>query len=90
MVKVIHIDAKPSVRKQIVRELHIMQECHSPYIVSFYGAFLNEGDVVMCMEYMDCGSDINPHRAVCVLCLVNTSTDMVYDTIDPLTASLKR
>ncbi|KAG0130440.1 kinase-like domain-containing protein [Tuber indicum] len=54
--KVIHIDAKPSVRKQIVRELHIMQECHSPYIVSFYGAFLNEGDVVMCMEYMDCGS----------------------------------
>lgn len=55
MVKVIHIDAKPSVRKQIVRELHIMYECHSPYIVSFYGAFLNEGDVVMCMEYMDCG-----------------------------------
>ncbi|CCX33994.1 kinase-like domain-containing protein [Pyronema domesticum] len=54
--KVIHIDAKPTVRKQIVRELHIMHECHSPYIVSFYGAFLNEGDVVMCMEYMDCGS----------------------------------
>ncbi|KAI5853185.1 kinase-like domain-containing protein [Morchella snyderi] len=54
--KVIHIDAKPSVRKQIVRELHIMYECHSPYIVSFYGSFLNEGDVVMCMEYMDCGS----------------------------------
>lgn len=54
-LKVIHIDAKPSVRKQIVRELHIMYECHSPYIVSFYGSFLNEGDVVMCMEYMDCG-----------------------------------
>jgi serine/threonine protein kinase len=53
--QVIHIDAKPTVRKQIVRELHIMHECHSPYIVSFYGAFLNEGDVVMCMEYMDCG-----------------------------------
>lgn len=34
-----------------------MHECHSPYIVSFYGAFLNEGEasVVMCMEYMDCG-----------------------------------
>ncbi|TGZ78834.1 kinase-like protein [Ascodesmis nigricans] len=56
--KIIHIDAKPTVRKQIVRELHIMHECHSPYIVSFYGAFLNEseGSVVMCMEYMDCGS----------------------------------
>lgn len=61
--KVIHIDAKPSVRKQIVRELHIMHECHSSYIVSFYGAFLNEGDVVMCMEYMDCGLDpISPCR----------------------------
>ncbi|ODQ67747.1 kinase-like protein [Nadsonia fulvescens var. elongata DSM 6958] len=54
--KVIHIEAKPAVRKQIVRELHIMQGCDSPYIVSFYGAFVNEGDVVMCMEYMDCKS----------------------------------
>lgn len=56
-LQIIHIDAKEAVRKQIVRELHIMHECHSPYIVSFYGAFLNEGEasVVMCMEYMDCG-----------------------------------
>lgn len=54
--KVIHVDAKPSVRRQILRELHIMHECQSPYIVSFYGAFLNDNDVVMCMEYMDCGS----------------------------------
>ncbi|KAK9235924.1 kinase-like domain-containing protein [Lipomyces kononenkoae] len=52
--KMIHIEAKPAVRKQIVRELHIMHECQSRYIVSFYGAFVNEGDVVMCMEYMDC------------------------------------
>ncbi|KAK9491083.1 kinase-like domain-containing protein [Lipomyces doorenjongii] len=52
--KVIHIEAKPAVRKQIVRELHIMHECQSRYIVSFYGAFVNEGDVIMCMEYMDC------------------------------------
>ncbi|KAK6514325.1 MAP kinase kinase (MEK) [Arthrobotrys conoides] len=54
--KVIHIEAKPAVRKQIVRELQIMYECHSPYIVSFYGAFLNEGDVIMCMEFMEAGS----------------------------------
>jgi len=33
-----------------------MHECNSPYIVSFFGAFLNEvSDVVMCMEYMDSG-----------------------------------
>ncbi|KAK4991793.1 MAP kinase kinase (MEK) [Elasticomyces elasticus] len=55
--KIIHVEAKKEVRKRIVRELQIMGECNSPYIVSFYGAFLNDGgDVVMCMEYMDCGS----------------------------------
>ncbi len=54
--KSIHIEAKPEVRKQIIRELHIMHECHSPHIVSFYGAFLSAGEVIMCMEYMDCGS----------------------------------
>jgi serine/threonine protein kinase len=43
-------------RKRIVRELQIMHGCHSDYIVTFYGAFLNENnDVIMCMEYMDVG-----------------------------------
>jgi serine/threonine protein kinase len=33
-----------------------MHGCHSDYIVTFYGAFLNENnDVIMCMEYMDVG-----------------------------------
>lgn len=54
--KIIHVEAKKEVRKRIVRELQIMHECNSPYIVSFYGAFMNEsGDVTMCMEYADCG-----------------------------------
>lgn len=51
-----HVEANKEVRKRIVRELQIMHECNSAYIVSFYGAFLNDsGAVVMCMEYMDCG-----------------------------------
>ncbi|KAK0939277.1 MAP kinase kinase (MEK) [Friedmanniomyces endolithicus] len=55
--KIIHVEAKKEVRRRIVRELQIMNECNSPYIVSFYGAFLNEsGDVTMCMEYADVGS----------------------------------
>ncbi|GAB7358650.1 hypothetical protein MBLNU230_g3879t1 [Neophaeotheca triangularis] len=55
--KIIHVEAKREVRKRIVRELQIMFECNSPYIVSFYGAFMNDGgDVIMCMEYMDTGS----------------------------------
>jgi mitogen-activated protein kinase kinase len=54
--KIIHVEAKNEVRKRIVRELNIMHECNSPYIVSFFGAFMNDGgDVIMCMEYMDVG-----------------------------------
>ncbi|KAG5439017.1 hypothetical protein PCANB_002348 [Pneumocystis canis] len=64
--KVIHIEAKPIVRKQIHRELQIMHDCNSPYIVSFYGAFMNENDINICMEYMDCGSldRISKHGAI--------------------------
>jgi mitogen-activated protein kinase kinase len=54
--QIIHVEAKKEIRKRIVRELQIMHECNSPYIISFFGAFLNEaGDVIMCMEYMDTG-----------------------------------
>lgn len=54
--KVIHLEAKEVVQSQIIRELRIMHECDSPFIIGFYGAFLHEGDVVICMEYVDCGS----------------------------------
>lgn len=54
--KIVLIDAKPSVRKQILRELHIMHDCNSPYIISFYGAFLSDPNICICMEYMDKGS----------------------------------
>ncbi|KAK2757903.1 MAP kinase kinase (MEK) [Arachnomyces sp. PD_36] len=55
--KVIRVDAKENVRKQIVRELQVGHDCNSPHIVTFYGAFQNEArDIVLCMEYMDCGS----------------------------------
>ncbi|KAF8829932.1 hypothetical protein HHX47_DHR2000197 [Lentinula edodes] len=54
--KIVLIDAKPSVRKQILRELHIMHRCSSPFIVSFFGAYLSEPNICICMEYMDKGS----------------------------------
>jgi mitogen-activated protein kinase kinase len=56
MLQIVLIDAKPSVRKQILRELQIMHECHSTYIVSFYGAFLSDSVICICMEFMDKGS----------------------------------
>ncbi len=59
------MEAKNSVRRQILRELQILHKCNSPFIVSFYGAFLVEGspfllmilgDISICMEFMNCGS----------------------------------
>lgn len=50
------IDAKPTVRKQILRELQIIHDCDSPYIVMSFGAYLNEPNICICMEYMDKGS----------------------------------
>jgi len=60
--KLVHIDAKPSVRKQILRELQIMHDCRSPYIVSFYGAYLQDPHICMCMEYMDKSSLDNIYK----------------------------
>ncbi|TFK65201.1 kinase-like protein, partial [Pluteus cervinus] len=54
--KVVLIDAKSAVRKQILRELQIMHDCNSKYIVSSYGAYLSEPNICICMEFMDKGS----------------------------------
>lgn len=54
--QIVLIDAKPSVRKQILRELQIMHDCRSKYIISFYGAFLADPNICICMEFMDRGS----------------------------------
>lgn len=40
----------------ILKELVILHECVSPYIIEFYGAFFQEGAVYICIEYMDGGS----------------------------------
>ncbi|KAK4162504.1 PaMKK3 MAPK kinase encoded by the PaMKK3 protein [Cladorrhinum sp. PSN259] len=40
----------------ILKELVILHQCVSPYIIDFYGAFYQEGAVYMCIEYMDGGS----------------------------------
>jgi len=55
-MKIVLIDAKSSVQKQILRELQIMHDCHSEYIVSCFGSFLAEPNICICMEFMDKGS----------------------------------
>ncbi|ODO07196.1 STE/STE7/MEK1 protein kinase [Cryptococcus wingfieldii CBS 7118] len=54
--KLVMVDAKPSIRKQILRELQIMNDCDSPYIVGYYGCFPVDVHVGIVMEFMDAGS----------------------------------
>lgn len=54
--KLIHLEIKPAIRNQIIRELKVLHECNSPYIVGFFGAFYCDGEISICMEHMDGGS----------------------------------
>lgn len=54
--KMIHLEVKPAIKKNIITELRILHECNSPYIVGFYGAYQSDGEINMVMEYMDGGS----------------------------------
>ncbi|XP_026688350.1 dual specificity mitogen-activated protein kinase kinase dSOR1-like [Diaphorina citri] len=52
----IHLEVKPTIKKQIIRELKVLHECNFAHIVGFYGAFISDQDISICMEYMDGGS----------------------------------
>ncbi|XP_063729649.1 dual specificity mitogen-activated protein kinase kinase 1-like [Symsagittifera roscoffensis] len=54
--KMIHLEVKPAIILQILRELKILHSCNSPYIVGFWGAFQAENEINICMEYMNGGS----------------------------------
>ncbi|KAK4871950.1 hypothetical protein RN001_016074 [Aquatica leii] len=54
--KLIHLEVKPAIKKQIIRELKVLHECNFTHIVGFYGAFYSDGEISICMEYMDAGS----------------------------------
>lgn len=41
-----------------------MHDCSSPFIVSFYGAYLQDPHICMCMEFMDKGSLDNIYKKV--------------------------
>jgi mitogen-activated protein kinase kinase 1 len=48
--KMIHLEVKPAIKKQIIRELKVLHECNFPHIVGFYGAFYSDGEISICME----------------------------------------
>ena len=57
--QLIHLEIKPAVRNQIIRELKVLHECNSPYIVGFYGAFYSDGEISICMEFMVSGESVS-------------------------------
>lgn len=62
--QIVHIATSEVTRKQIVRELQIMGDCNSPWIITFYGAYLQDPHIAMCMEFMDKGSLDNVYKKV--------------------------
>lgn len=54
--KLMHLEVKPVIQKQITLELAVLHECNFPHIVGFYGACNRNGEISIYMEYMDGGS----------------------------------
>ncbi|KAL0080288.1 kinase-like domain-containing protein [Phycomyces blakesleeanus] len=79
--KMIYVQANNAVRKQIMRELQFMHDCHSKHIVSFYGAFIKGGDISICMEYMELGQAINMDYN---MCFSYRSLDTIYKKHGPI------
>ncbi|OWB62414.1 hypothetical protein B5S29_g3342 [[Candida] boidinii] len=55
-MKEVRLELDDSKFRQILMELEVLHNCHSAYIIEFYGAFFIEGAVYMCIEYMGGGS----------------------------------
>ncbi|KAH7404891.1 hypothetical protein KP509_15G048700 [Ceratopteris richardii] len=62
-LKVIQEKHEPSVRKQIMREMDILQRARSPYVVRCYGSADKGGEISFILEYMDGGSLANVLKA---------------------------
>jgi len=57
MIKISRSDEnQATTEKAILRELRILRLCRSPYIVAFYGAFLDDDAISIMMEFMDLGT----------------------------------
>ncbi|KAK3813145.1 MAG: mitogen-activated protein kinase [Benniella sp.] len=49
-------DPNPDFVRSLERELKTMDRCHSPWIVAFYGAYMDGDELALCMEYCEGGS----------------------------------
>jgi serine/threonine kinase 3 len=53
-IKIIPIDSDDLL--EIVREISIMQQCDSSFIVKYYGSYMKDSDLYIIMEYCGAGS----------------------------------
>ncbi|SHO78204.1 Similar to S.cerevisiae protein MKK2 (MAPKK involved in the protein kinase C signaling pathway) [Malassezia sympodialis ATCC 42132] len=64
--KTITTSPDPTIHRQLLRELNINKNCHSPYIVQYFGAFFEpeSASITICMEYCKAGSMDSIYRRV--------------------------
>jgi len=64
--KTIATSPDPTIHRQLLRELNINKNCHSPYIVQYYGAFFEpeSASITICMEFCEAGSMDSIYRRV--------------------------
>lgn len=44
--------------KSSIKEMEILGKCHSPYIVTYYGAYYKKDNLWFVMEYCEAGSNL--------------------------------
>lgn len=55
-IKVIDLEETEDEIEDIQREIHVLKQCHSPYVVSIYGSFVYHTKLWIIMEYLAGGS----------------------------------
>ncbi|KAF9987668.1 Protein kinase C signaling pathway involved MAPKK protein [Modicella reniformis] len=62
--KHVRCDPDPDFQRLLQRELRTLDQCHSPWIVTFYGAYMEDDELAICMEYCEGGSMEAVYRRV--------------------------
>ena len=52
--------------QDIIREISIMQQCDSPYVVKYYGSYFKNTDLWIVMEYCGAGSILGELRSIVI------------------------
>ncbi|KAK3808160.1 MAG: mitogen-activated protein kinase [Linnemannia elongata] len=65
--KHVRCDPNPDFQRLLQRELKTLDTCNSPWIVTFYGAYMDDDELALCMEYCEGGSMETVYKQVAEL-----------------------